>query len=41
MQSMAHELGREGIQICDGIGVSMKSCIEDERNHFLGFSLIR
>ncbi len=36
MQSMAHELGREGIQICGGIGVSMKSWREDEKESFFG-----
>jgi len=32
MQSMAHELGREGFEICGGIGVSMTN--NNENNHF-------
>jgi hypothetical protein len=33
MQSMAHELEREGFEICGGIGVSRESYNDNENNH--------
>lgn len=30
MQSMAHELGKEGIEICGGIGVRLQNFETDE-----------
>jgi hypothetical protein len=34
MESMRHELEKEGFQICGGIGVSMKSNNDDENHCF-------